>query len=975
MKRAPAFALACLILIAFLASPTYSEESESTPSERLLSLGVREIVFAERTLPADGHWYANFGYFYNGPRNTCYGNRGRLCKLDVATGQVTALLEDLEGTVRDPQVHYDAEKILFSYRQGGAEQFHLYEINIDGTGLTQLTDGIFDDMEPCYLPDGGIAFISSRSKRWVQCWLVNAATLHRCDADGSNIRRISANVEMDNTPWVLPDGRLIYMRWEYVDRSQVKFHHLWTSNPDGTNQTIYFGNMHPTGVFLDPKPIPGTNDILFIDSPGHGRKEHAGFVSIVNDRQGPDALSAKRHVSETEYRDPYPISEDCFLAATNNGIDVLDASGNASRLLTIEGTMHEPRPLIRRPRERVIPSRVDYSNPTGTLFLDNVYVGRNMEGIEQGEIKKLLVLETLPKPLNYGSGMHDFIPISHGGTFTLERILGTVPVEADGSAHFELPANRPLFFIALDENNSSVKRMHSFLSVMPGETLACIGCHEERTNTPQPMSVGVRRIAMQRGPSQLTPVPNVPFMIDFPSHVQPILDCHCVECHNPDKPEGKVLLNGDHGCVYSISYFTLSSLGLFSDGRNYHGNTAPHSVGDSASPLMTMLDGTHHDVQLSSDEIEVIRNWIHIGAPYPGTAAALGTGMVRHDNLPQGYGAAYQQAQAAHERRCKECHNGELPTLHGYSIQGGNNGLRDTHLTYNLTRPEKSPMLMAPLAQDADGWGMHRRDAEGNPVGEMIEVFENTDDPDYLAILNFIEMGRLCLDQNKRWDMPGFKPHPFYVREMKRYGVLSETFDLERDEIDVFEVDRRYWESGWYEFMDEKPPLYPNENFQQTMLTPHVAVRVAPAGAMEGESLTVVRCDGGRYHVQDMKPYAYQWSEDKHLLWINGQPDDSIAIEFDVQELGRYSVTLRMTKARDYGVFQLYLDEEKMGGAVDLYSTVVEPTAPITFSDQSLSAGKHVLRAEVIGSSSELPDTHRVGKYLFGLDYLSLEKD
>ena len=284
-------------------------------------------------------------------------------------------------------------------------------------------------------------------------------------------------------------------------------------------------------------------------------------------------------------------------------------------------------------------------------------------------------------------------------------------------------------------------------------------------------------------------------------------------------------------------------------------------------------------------------------------------------------------------------------------------------------------MLMAPLAQDADGWGMHRRDAEGNPVGEMIEVFENTDDPDYLAILNFIEMGRLCLDQNKRWDMPGFKPHPFYVREMKRYGVLSETFDLERDEIDVFEVDRRYWESGWYEFMDEKPPLYPNENFQQTMLTPHVAVRVAPAGAMEGESLTVVRCDGGRYHVQDMKPYAYQWSEDKHLLWINGQPDDSIAIEFDVQELGRYSVTLRMTKARDYGVFQLYLDEEKMGGAVDLYSTVVEPTAPITFSDQSLSAGKHVLRAEVIGSSSELPDTHRVGKYLFGLDYLSLEKD
>lgn len=810
MKRVAVFIIAVLFLSAILPATVLGEGNEPSASDKLLAHGVREIVFAERSFVSDGHWYANFGYFFNGPENIAYGHNGRLSKLDVKTGQVTTLLEDRQGAVRDPQVHYDAEKIIFAYRKGGTEQFHLYEINVDGTGLKQLTDGIFDDMEPCYLPDGGIAFISSRSKRWVQCWLVQVATLHRCDGDGKNIRALSANIEMDNTPWVMPDGRLIYMRWEYVDRSQVQFHHLWTCNPDGTNQTIYYGNMHPTGVFLDAKPIPGTNNILFIDSPGHGRREHAGFVSIVSDKNGPDDLSAKRQVSATEYRDPYPISADCFIAAADNGIDVLDASGKASRLFTFNGTMHEPRPLIKRTRERIIPPRIDPAKPTGTLILANVYDGRNMEGIEKGQIKKLLVLETLPKPLNYGAGMHDFIPISHGGTFTLERILGTVPVEADGSAHFELPANRPLFFIALDENNASVKRMHSFLTVMPGENLSCFGCHETRVKTPRQKPAGTR-MAMMREPSRITPVPGVPFIIDFPRHIQPILDAHCVKCHNPDKPEGRVLLSGDHASVYSLSYFTLTSLGLVSDGRNLQGNTAPRTVGDSASKLMTMLDGTHYGAKLSQTEIEMIRNWIHVGAPYPGTQAALGTGMVRPDNLPEGYGSAREQAQAAHKRCCAKCH-GDLPLLESYSIAGGNNdGLRNTHLAYNLTRPEKSSMLLAPLARKAGGWGMQKRGADGKPVGEMVEIFQDTNDADYQAILKFIEMGRACLEQNKRWDMPGFKPHPFYVREMKRYGILPETFDREHDDVDVFQVDRRYWECTWYYPDGDGPVLYANE--------------------------------------------------------------------------------------------------------------------------------------------------------------------
>ena len=217
-----------------------------------------EIVFAVRQPGKDPHYYANFGYFAFDPERKAYGQGGKLCRLHLGTGRLTVLLDDPSGGVRDPQVSYDGTKILFAYRKGGTPNYLLYEIQADGSGLRQLTDGPWDDIEPTYLPDGGILFCSSRCRRWVNCWPTPVAVLHRCDADGRNIRAVSSNNQHDNTPWVLPDGRVLYTRWEYVDRSEVSFHHLWTANPDGTGQTVFFGNMHPGIAMLDAKPIPGT---------------------------------------------------------------------------------------------------------------------------------------------------------------------------------------------------------------------------------------------------------------------------------------------------------------------------------------------------------------------------------------------------------------------------------------------------------------------------------------------------------------------------------------------------------------------------------------------------------------------------------------------------------------------------------------------------------------------------------------------
>ena len=557
--------------------------------------------------------------------------------MNLASGRVTALLDDREGGVRDPVVHYDGGKVLFSYRKGGTPYYHLYEMDLDGGPPRQLTDGPYDDIEPCYLPDDSIVFVSSRCKRWVNCWVTKVAVLHRCDADGRNIRAISANVEHDNTPWPLPDGRVLYQRWEYVDRSQMDYHHLWTVNPDGTGQMVYYGNLFPGVVMIDAKSIPGSNKVVAIFSPGHGQREHDGTVTVLDASRGPDQRSLAHSITrEATYRDPWAFSEEAFLAAQRNRLVLLDGQGRAHEIYRTSKEeaaagleCHEPRPIVRRPREQVVPDRIDPKRKTGTLVLADVYRGRNMAGLQRGEIKKLLVLESLPKPINFTGGMD---PLTYGGSFTLERVLGTVPVEADGSAALEVPAKRAVFFVALDQNDLAVKRMQSFVTVQPGEVTGCIGCHERRTETLMPPG---SLQALRRRPSRIEPVADCPDVFDFPRDIQPILDKLCNDCHGCEKTArggpyaGKLLLSGDRGPMFSHAYFTATVRRLFSDNRNEpKSNLPPRSLGSGASRILTMLDGSHYDVKADEHQQRMLRLWIDVGAPYPGTYAALGTGSI-----------------------------------------------------------------------------------------------------------------------------------------------------------------------------------------------------------------------------------------------------------------------------------------------------------------------------------------------------------
>ena len=804
-------------------------------SEKALELmgGAEEIVFATRGLYVDGHYYANFGHWSSDPGKMMYADGGsRLCKLNLRTKKVTVLLDDPAGGVRDPRVHYDGGKLLFSFRKGGTKYHHLYEINPDGTGLKQLTFGPWDDLEPAYLPDGGIIFVSSRCNRFVPCYHTQVGLLYRMDANGGNIRLLSANNVDDHRPAVLPDGRVIYTRWDYVDRAPQKFHSLWAMNPDGTDQMVLFGNtVSPSGnffVMIDALPIPGSDKVATVFSPGHGFRENAGHVMIVDSKAGPDDWSAATQISpernlgvsgwargEEGFRDPYPLSEDCFLVVEDKSLFILNSQGNLQEIYRADEMIHDPRVIRPRPRERVLPSRTDPGEPGGRFVLANVCHGRNMEGVTPREIKKLLILEDLPKPVSYYSLAG---AISMDGTHTLHRILGTVPVEPDGSASFEVPPLRGLFFVALDEKGLAVKRMQSYTMVMPGETQGCVGCHEPRTGTTSPIGSG-DLMALKRPPSPIEPVPGVPDVIDYPRDIQPVWNRHCVKCHSAEKPDGRVVLTGDYNEWFTQSYYALFAYNQISDARRYDedGNHPPRSFGTAASPLMKKIDGSHYETKLTAQERDLVRLWIEAGATFAGTYAAY--------NLTDSAvaGAACNSTQVAIgspvgpivERRCLSCHgsvanlgqrvdkirvNPLYTTSPGNAWRGRVNLPKHCWNLYDLSYPEKSMILLAPLAEEAGGYGWCRA-KDGQPAS----VFRNDQDPDYQVLLQAVRAAKDRQQKAGRFDMPGFRPNEHYVRWMKRFGVLPGSFDLAKDTIDPYETDQAYWRSLWHP--PARPPM------------------------------------------------------------------------------------------------------------------------------------------------------------------------
>ena len=605
------------------------------------------------------------------------------------------------GNFMHPEVRFDGQKIYFAFCQAAESPqlwrdpeamnrwYHLYEMNADGTGLRQLTDGAFDDFNPTCLPDGNLLFVSTRRGGFHRCgsgpcYVYTLATMNLNDQT-LEPRVISFHETNEWSPAVLNDGRIIYTRWDYVDRDAVFYQQLWSVRQDGTNVQIYYGNntFVPAGIW-EAKPIPDSSKVMATAAPHHGMT--AGSIIMLDRTLGVDgsepvtrltpdvrfpeveSLLAKgvampaptdfdtpvtrhwdavtvlhrpgdRQLEPTEqerrfeghcYKSPLPLSEKYFIASYSYdllrgeigpnipnmfGIYFMDAFGNKELIYRDPNISSVwAKPLAPRSVPPILNAELNGSaSDMGTFSLQNVYESYpKLPDGEENRIVALRLVQVLPKSTPNANQPR----VGTANASPGKQIIGTVPVEADGSAYFEFPAKIPVLFQALDKNGRAVQTMRSLTYLQPGENMSCIGCHEHRMQTSTPSR---QALAMQRPPSKITPGPEGSKPFSYPLLVQPVLYRHCVSCHNEVAPEsnGGLVLTGEREGNYTRSYHALMPHVSYTAWSMPHGNyepmTEPNRFGSRASALVKLLDQGHYDVKLSEDDWNRLHTWIDGG--------------------------------------------------------------------------------------------------------------------------------------------------------------------------------------------------------------------------------------------------------------------------------------------------------------------------------------------------------------------------
>jgi len=659
---------------------------------------------------ADHHNTATM--FVTGEINTgSFRGGGSLRFVDLSDeGQVHLLVDPgPQGNVRDPDVYFDGSKILFSMRKSREDDYHIYEVRWDGKELTQLTAAPGSaDIDPLYLPDDTIAFTSTREPKYCMCNRHIMGNLFRMEEDGANIRQIGKSTLHEGHGCLLPCGRILYDRWEYVDRNFGDAQGLWTVYPDGTNHAVYWGNntWSPGGV-LDARPVPGTHSVVCVFGSCHDRPWGAlalvdrrlgidGRTGVLQtwprdavDRMGKDGHPKKGYGFDNfkgvypKYEDPWPLDEAFFLCSRQTGgseemgIYLVDRFGNEILVHRDSPGCFDPMPLAARPRPRPLPRRRDFGEEEGQFYVVDVYEGTHMKGVEPGSVRFLRVVESPEKrfwthPSWGGQGVH--CPAINWHSFENKRILGTVPVEEDGSASFFVPSSRFVYFQLLDEDGKMVQSMRSGTIIQSGEVQGCIGCHEARRMSPG-LPERLTTMASAREPSRLDGWYGPPRIFSYMQEVQPVFDRRCMKCHDYGGRGGdKLILAGDRTLSFNASYIDLWSSGITGaiGGGPYDVQEA-RSWGSHASKLVEVLEKGHQDVELSEEEMDRIVTWIDINAVYyPSYASAF------PDHT---FGRSPLTPQA--EKRLRELSGAKFVSNHGH--QHG--------AQVSFDRPEMSPCL------------------------------------------------------------------------------------------------------------------------------------------------------------------------------------------------------------------------------------------------------------------------------------------
>ena len=817
----------------FFASHANATTSEDSPGRRTLRAELDfPILFTKRGNYQGIHiydtcyqWHPGGGiYVLENPSDPPEKHRVRAV-IDEDTEETLG-----KGMYFDPDLSYDARRVVFCFKGEPQGSSSIYEIGIDGKGLRRITNpradylpseqtgnakseyhgrhgplGAAQDLTPAYLPDGKIIFTTMRHNGLVPCNDTGVAILHAMDPDGSNIFPISVNSETEFDPSLMLDGRVLFGRWEYVDKTALTIQSLWTVHPDGTMETALFANnmVFPEAV-LDARQVFSDPRFVIATFAKHNSTPR-GTIALIDTQMGkndPKAIfnfsDPKNPTRDTgESCEPYPITRDLILFSDLNGkknalfLIKRNEDHSLARELLLSDAMidcHSPIPVKLRPIPKVRPSQVDRSKDSGNFLVQNVYEG--MPEVPRGTVKKLRVLEETSRvsPTPGNGPFNQTFTISAALAWTCKNYLGEVPVEEDGSAFFEVPAGKMVYLQALDEEGRCVRSMRTFIQAAPGATRGCIGCHEDKKASFPVLEKPA--LAYRKPPARLNDESWGSGVLDYPSMVQPILDRHCVECHGGEKGfEAGLDLTGGWTEYFNNSYENLVSrrevqykstliAGVCSmNGTSHYSSEIfpAYAIGSGAAPLAKVLvngDLGHEGLfKMTRAERDLILAWIDGNGPYHGT----------WNYTPSAF-------QIAEWQTTKKQLVGEMTAAGCVTCHDTNKRFENDW--FNFKNPELSRILRAPLARGKGGHGeelcreskvdgfrrlrifstgryehavkpldqfpkqVWRKWDKGEDSGEPVASFADTKNPHYQKMLEIIRAGGKAALANPRIDMP-----------------------------------------------------------------------------------------------------------------------------------------------------------------------------------------------------------------------------
>jgi len=689
-------------------------------------------------------------------KHTGYDNEIAVLSPVRHDGKLQTLFRPPQGFyVGEIDLHFDGERLLFTMPNGKSWEIH--EIRIDGSGLRRVTRGVdgVDNFDACYLPNGRIVFASTASFTAVPCWhgKERACNLYRMNADGSGVRQLCFDQDLDLHPAVLPSGQVIYSRWDYSGTMHMYLRPLMAMNPDGTAQRAVYGSnsYYPNALYF-PRGIPDAPNKLVAVLAGYHGVNRMGELAVLDVTRGwyeADGIVARvGHRGEAavpvvrdrlidhswpKFLHPYPLSEQYFITAAQLhgkapwGIYLVDVFDNMVPLqVDPRFDFFEPIPIRKTGRPPIVPDRVDLTRDDAVIYLHDVYVGPGLAGVPRGSVKRLRLVA-----YHFGyPGLAGPDKIGCGGPWEVMRILGTVPVYEDGSAHFRVPANTPLTIQPLDAEGKALQLMRSWYTAMPGEVGSCVGCHEQPKETP----LTRHDLAATRPPSEIEPWYGPPRGFDFEREVQPVLDRYCVSCHDgrttpdlraeghfPDyrgRPLTKLGANRLHADLvayfggkrvrYTPAYEALipfiRRVGIEDDVHllvpgEYHADT---------SELVQMLQKGHHGVELDAEAWDRLITWIDLNGPCHGTWNDVGPIPGRPDRrrweLMQLYGGPAEdfEADSKQPRPPVERAEGDSPIFAPRKSGQSPFASRKSGQSPTLTSPEPSVPKLAGWPLDAD---------------------------------------------------------------------------------------------------------------------------------------------------------------------------------------------------------------------------------------------------------------------------------